>query len=170
MPGTSAAARRRCSRRPRTPAPQVASAQIVGGNSILLRTGQLTNGQLTAVQDAVASAAGVSPSRSARRRSAPQWGHDITDKALHRPGGVPGRGRGASWPSGSSRRWRSAAIAALFHDLLLTAGVYSLVGFEVTPSTVIGLLTILGFSLYDTVVVFDKVDENTKGLASAAPG
>src|SRR5205085_6275403 len=59
-------------------------------------------------------------------------------------------------------------IAALFHDLLLTAGVYSLVGFEVTPSTVIGLLTILGFSLYDTVVVFDKVDENTKGLSGSA--
>jgi preprotein translocase subunit SecF len=55
-------------------------------------------------------------------------------------------------------------MAALVHDLVVTAGVYSLVGFEVTPSTVIGLLTILGFSLYDTVVVFDKVAENTKGL------
>jgi preprotein translocase subunit SecF len=51
---------------------------------------------------------------------------------------------------------------------VVTAGVYSLVGFEVTPSTVIGLLTILGFSLYDTVVVFDKVDENTKGLSGGA--
>jgi len=57
-----------------------------------------------------------------------------------------------------------AGLAALVHDLLLTAGVYSLVGFEVTPGTVIGLLTILGFSLYDTVVVFDKVRENTRGL------
>src|SRR6266550_8209606 len=57
-----------------------------------------------------------------------------------------------------------AAIVALIHDLVLSAGVYSLVGFEVTPSTVVGLLTILGFSLYDTVVVFDKVDENAKGL------
>jgi len=57
-----------------------------------------------------------------------------------------------------------AGLAALVHDLLLTAGVYSLVGFEVTPGTVIGLLTILGFSLYDSVVVFDKVDENTRGL------
>jgi preprotein translocase subunit SecF len=55
-------------------------------------------------------------------------------------------------------------MVALVHDLVVTAGVYSLVGFEVTPSTVIGLLTILGFSLYDTVVVFDKVDENTKGI------
>jgi preprotein translocase subunit SecF len=57
-----------------------------------------------------------------------------------------------------------AALAALVHDVLVTAGVYSIVGFEVTPATVIGLLTILGFSLYDTVVVFDKVKENTRGL------
>ncbi|OLT35095.1 protein-export membrane protein SecF [Rhodococcus sp. CUA-806] len=57
-----------------------------------------------------------------------------------------------------------AALAALFFDLLVTAGIYSLVGFEVTPATVIGLLTILGFSLYDSVVVFDKVEENTRGV------
>jgi preprotein translocase subunit SecF len=62
-------------------------------------------------------------------------------------------------------RWMAvAALAALVHDVLVTAGVYSIVGFEVTPATVIGLLTILGFSLYDTVVVFDKVRENTRGL------
>ena len=57
-----------------------------------------------------------------------------------------------------------AALTALGFDLITTAGVYSLVGFEVTPATVIGLLTILGFSLYDTVIVFDKVEENTKGF------
>ncbi|MHA6794900.1 protein translocase subunit SecF [Pseudonocardia bannensis] len=57
-----------------------------------------------------------------------------------------------------------AALVALLHDVVITAGIYSIVGFEVTPSTVIGLLTILGFSLYDTVVVFDKVKENTRGL------
>ena len=62
-------------------------------------------------------------------------------------------------------RWMAvSALAALIHDITVTAGVYSLVGFEVTPATVIGLLTILGFSLYDTVVVFDKVKENTRGL------
>ena len=60
------------------------------------------------------------------------------------------------------------AMAALLHDIIVTAGIYSLVGFEVTPSTVIGFLTILGFSLYDTVVVFDKVDENTKDLEKSA--
>ncbi|WP_344931396.1 protein translocase subunit SecF [Saccharopolyspora gregorii] len=62
-------------------------------------------------------------------------------------------------------RWMAvAALIALLHDVVVTAGIYALTGFEVTPSTVIGLLTILGFSLYDTVVVFDKVKENTRGL------
>ncbi|EWC58058.1 Protein-export membrane protein SecF [Actinokineospora spheciospongiae] len=62
-------------------------------------------------------------------------------------------------------KWMAvAALAALVHDIVITAGVYSIIGFEVTPATVIGLLTILGFSLYDTVVVFDKVKENTRGL------
>ncbi len=57
-----------------------------------------------------------------------------------------------------------SALATLVFDLMTTAGVYSIVGFEVTPATVIGLLTILGFSLYDTVIVFDKVEENTQGF------
>ena len=61
-------------------------------------------------------------------------------------------------------RMAVAALVALVHDVVVTAGIYSMTGFEVTPGTVIGLLTILGFSLYDTVVVFDKVQENTRGL------
>lgn len=58
--------------------------------------------------------------------------------------------------------WKMAlgAITALLHDLILTAGAYSLVGFEVTPATVVAVLTILGYSLYDTVVVYDKIREN----------
>jgi preprotein translocase subunit SecF len=62
------------------------------------------------------------------------------------------------------RYMAAAALAALVFDVVTTAGVYSLVGFEVTPATVIGLLTILGFSLYDTVIVFDKVEENIHGF------
>ena len=62
----------------------------------------------------------------------------------------------------------TAAIVALLFDMITTAGIYSIVGFEVTPATVIGLLTILGFSLYDTVIVFDKVEENTRGLKHTA--
>ncbi|WP_433295076.1 protein translocase subunit SecF [Actinoplanes sp. CA-030573] len=66
--------------------------------------------------------------------------------------------------------WRmaAAAVSSLLLDLILTAGVYSLVGFEVTPSTVIGFLTILGYSLYDVVVVFDKVQENTRGITAGS--
>ena len=65
--------------------------------------------------------------------------------------------------------WRMAiaAFVALLHDIVITIGVYALTGFEVSPTTVIGLLTILGYSLYDTVVVFDKVRENTAGLLTS---
>lgn len=67
------------------------------------------------------------------------------------------------------REWRMSVggIVALAHDLVITAGVYALSGFEVTPATVTGLLTILGYSLYDTVVVFDKVRENTRGILTS---
>jgi preprotein translocase subunit SecF len=66
--------------------------------------------------------------------------------------------------------WRMAvaAVSSLLLDLVLTAGVYSLIGWEVSPSTVIGFLTILGFSLYDVVVVFDKVQENTRGITAGS--
>ncbi len=66
--------------------------------------------------------------------------------------------------------WRMAvaALSSLLLDLILTAGVYSLVGFEVSPSTVIGFLTILGYSLYDVVVVFDKIQENTRGITAGS--
>ena len=69
------------------------------------------------------------------------------------------------------REWRMsvAAIVALAHDMIITVGVYALTGFEVTPATVTGFLTILGYSLYDTVVVFDKVRENTKDSPDVDP-
>ena len=65
-------------------------------------------------------------------------------------------------------RMAIAAFIALLHDLVITTGIYALAGFQVSPATVIGLLTILGYSLYDTVVVFDKVRENTAGLLGGA--
>ena len=61
-----------------------------------------------------------------------------------------------------------AAIIAVVHDIIITVGVYAITGFEVTPATVVAFLTILGFSLYDTVVVFDKIRENTPSLGSRA--
>jgi preprotein translocase subunit SecF len=59
-----------------------------------------------------------------------------------------------------------AAILAVIHDVFITVGIYAVVGFDVTPATIIGFLTIMGYSLYDTVVVFDKVRENTKSIAA----
>jgi preprotein translocase subunit SecF len=146
---------------------EVATAQLVGGDTILLRTGELDNDGERAVVDAVADAAGVQPDQVSPESVSAEWGNDITDQALialvvflvavvlflavrFQP------------------KMAVGAIAALVHDIVVTAGVYSLIGFEVTPSTVIGFLTILGFSLYDTVVVFDKVDENTKDLERGA--
>ena len=61
-----------------------------------------------------------------------------------------------------------SAIVAVVHDVFITVGIYALVGFDVTPATVIGFLTILGYSLYDTVVVFDKVRENTKSIGATS--
>ncbi len=91
------------------------------------------------------------------------WGDQITDKALIAL--VVFLALAAVYITVRYERYMAmAALATLVFDLVVTAGVYSIVGFEVTPATVIGLLTILGFSLYDTVIVFDKVEENTHGF------
>jgi preprotein translocase subunit SecF len=145
----------------------VASAQVVGGNTILLRTGALDNDGERAVVEAVAGAAGVASDEVSPESVSAEWGQDITDQALLALA-VFLVAVIAFLAIRFQPKMAVGAIAALLHDLVVTAGVYSLVGFEVTPSTVIGLLTILGFSLYDTVVVFDKVDENTRGLEQSA--
>ena len=102
------------------------------------------------------------------RRSAPPGAARSPSRRL-RAGDLPGARDGLHLAALRVADGRRGAVSALLLDLVLTAGVYSLVGFEVTPSTVIGLLTILGFSLYDIVVVFDKVQENTRGHHRAAP-
>ncbi|MGY1666546.1 protein translocase subunit SecF [Geodermatophilus sp. SYSU D00696] len=145
----------------------VASAQVVGGDEILLRTGALDNEGERAVVDAVADAAGVAPDQVSPESVSAEWGQDITDQALLALA-VFLVAVIAFLAIRFQPKMAVGAIVALLHDLVVTAGVYSLVGFEVTPSTVIGLLTILGFSLYDTVVVFDKVDENTRDLEKTA--
>ncbi|WNV77446.1 protein translocase subunit SecF [Geodermatophilus sp. DSM 44513] len=145
----------------------VASAQVVGGDTLLLRTGALDNDTERAVVDAVAGAAGVDPGQVSPESVSPEWGQDITRQAL-----VALAVFLVAVVLFLAVRFQPkmaiGAIAALLHDIVLTAGVYALVGFEVSPSTVIGFLTILGFSLYDTVVVFDKVDENVRDLDRTA--
>jgi preprotein translocase subunit SecF len=146
---------------------EVASAQIVGGNTILLRTEQLDTDAERAVTDAVAAAAGLDPSAVSEEAVSAEWGDDITDQALIALA-VFLVAVIAFLALRFEPKMAVGAIAALVHDIVVTAGIYSLIGFEVTPSTVIGFLTILGFSLYDTVVVFDKVDENVKDLDRSA--
>jgi preprotein translocase subunit SecF len=142
---------------------EVASAQIVGGNTVLLRTGQLDTDGEREVVAAVAEAAGIEPTQVSPESVSAEWGNDITDQALIALA-VFLLAVVLFLAVRFQPKMAIGAMAALLHDIVVTAGIYSLIGFEVTPSTVIGFLTILGFSLYDTVVVFDKVDENTKDL------
>lgn len=146
---------------------EVATAQIVGGDTVLLRTGALDNDTERAVVDAVAEAAGVEPGQVSPESVSADWGSDITEQALFALV-VFMVAVIAFLALRFQLKMAIGAMAALLHDIVVTAGVYALIGFEVTPSTVIGFLTILGFSLYDTVVVFDKVDENVKDLDKSA--
>ncbi|TFV66734.1 UNVERIFIED_ORG: protein translocase subunit SecF [Bacillus sp. AZ43] len=146
---------------------EVATAQVVGGDTLLLRTGALDNDAERSVVDAVAEAAGVAPDEVSPESVSAEWGQDITDQALIALV-VFLLAVVAFLALRFQPKMAIGAMAALLHDIIVTAGVYSLIGFEVTPSTVIGFLTILGFSLYDTVVVFDKVDENVKDLDRSA--
>ncbi|MDK3258437.1 protein translocase subunit SecF [Blastococcus capsensis] len=146
---------------------EVATAQVVGGNTLLLRTEQLDNEAERAVVNALAEAAGIAPDDVSPESVSAEWGGDITQQAL-----VALAVFLVAVVLFLAVRFQPkmavGAMAALAHDIVVTAGVYSLIGFEVTPSTVIGFLTILGFSLYDTVVVFDKVDENVRDLENSA--
>jgi preprotein translocase subunit SecF len=95
----------------------------------------------------------------------PSWGEEITDKAVR---ALVFFFVAIALYISFRFEWRMAigALAAVVHDILISVGIYSLTGFEVTPATVIAFLTILGFSLYDTIVVFDKVKENTRRVSS----
>jgi preprotein translocase subunit SecF len=140
-----------------------AAPQVVGSGGtrqIVVKTGELSVAEQDEVKLALADRFRKDVSVSAVSSS---WGGDITRKAL-RALAIFLVVVCVFIAIRFEPKMAIAAIVALVHDLLLSAGVYSLVGFEVTPSTVVGLLTILGFSLYDTVVVFDKVDENSRGI------
>jgi preprotein translocase subunit SecF len=140
-----------------------------GSATVQIRSETLTNDETEALRTALfdnfhPKGADGKPSKQAISDSAVSetWGGQITDKALIAL--VVFLVLAAIYITLRYERYMAiAALATLVFDLIVTAGVYSLVGFEVTPATVIGLLTILGFSLYDTVIVFDKVEENTHG-------
>jgi preprotein translocase subunit SecF len=145
-----------------------ASSPIVntsGSDNIRVQTEPLDLEEAATLTDLIIAAAGVGADDLSQSSIGPSWGEQVAQKAL--TGLIVFLILVVLFIWAYFREWKMsvAAIVALIHDVLITVGVYALSGFEVTPATVTGILTILGFSLYDTVVVFDKVRENTKNLA-----
>jgi preprotein translocase subunit SecF len=130
----------------------------------VIETKTLTPAEVTKVEQALVTAAGLSSTDQLDVTTVgSSWGSQITKKAIE--GLIIFLIAVIAYLS-IRFEWEMAvaAILALLHDLLITIGIYSLSGLQVSPSTIIALLTILGYSLYDTVVVFDKVRENTQGI------
>jgi preprotein translocase subunit SecF len=135
----------------------------VGTSAIRIHTAALTEQQGVEVRDALSEAYGANTDDISFTSIGPTWGKDVFISAI--------RGLAiflllaALFMTIYFRNWRMAisGIVALFHDMIITVGIYALVGWEITPATMIGFLTVIGYSMYDTVVVFDKVRENTKG-------
>jgi preprotein translocase subunit SecF len=141
--------------------------QQVGNDKIRIQTGSLPSEKSDALQDSLASTFSVSVDSIDTQIIGPSWGKEITRKALY---GLIGFLIVVVLylAMAFEPKMAIAAIVAVVHDVFITVGIYALVGFDVTPATVIGFLTILGYSLYDTVVVFDKVRENTRAITSTS--
>ena len=133
----------------------------VGTSSLRVQTQSLSDVDSESVRVALANAYHIDSSKVASSFIGANWGSDVTGKALN--GLLVFIVLAAIMMAIYFRtlKMSAAAMIALVHDLIITAGVYGALGFEVTPAAVIGFLTILGYSLYDTVVVFDKIRENT---------
>ena len=142
--------------------PQVTTS---GSNSLRIQTKALTQDQATTIGAELTKAGATEVSQNL---IGPTWGQQVASKAL--TGLLVFLVLVVLFIWAYFREWRMsvAAIVALAHDLVITAGVYAWSGFEITPATVTGLLTILGYSLYDTVVVFDKVRENTRNFLKSS--
>ena len=137
---------------------------VLGQDTLRVQTEQLDSVETAAVAEDLASAYEVSPEAISTSYIGPVWSGDVTQKMLR--GVIVFLVLVAVMMALYFRNLKAsaAAMSALFHDMLITIGVYLTVGFEITPGTVIGFLTVVGYSLYDTIVVFDKVRENTAGL------
>ena len=135
-------------------------ATVIGGNSVRVQT--VAAGERNdAAKASLAKAFGVPQTAVSASLIGPSWGESVSQKAIQALFVflvLVGLVMAAYF-----RTWKMAvsSLVALIHDLIVTVGIYALFGFEITPSSMIGFLTILGYSLYDTVVVFDKVRENT---------
>jgi preprotein translocase subunit SecF len=139
-----------------------AEVQIVNGEAVSLRTPSLTVegvGSAAAIRRDLGAQAGVDPVDVNIEDVGPTWGGEISRKAAI--GLVVVLAAITLYITlRFELKMAIGAIIALVHDVLITVGVYALTGREVTPETVIAVLTILGFSLYDTVVIYDKIKEN----------
>lgn len=140
-----------------------------GRRTVSVEVGDQPDTVRQTVQDAFAEEVGVNRDEISTSSTSSTWGKSITEKAIRAlviffvlvAGFIAWR---LEW------RMAGAAIVAMLHDVLLSVGIYSLLGFQLTPATVVAFLTILGFSLYDTIVVFDKVQENQRRyVASRIP-
>ena len=136
----------------------------MGSSSVRVQTNELSKAASDSLSAALARAYGVDAANVSATTIGPTWSSDVTGKAV--------RGLviffllvGALiWAYFRTWKMAAAALLALTHDIIITVGVYAASRFEVTPATIIGVLTILGYSLYDTVVVFDKIRENTEAF------
>jgi preprotein translocase subunit SecF len=136
----------------------------IAPGTMRIQTERLDDDQTLQLRDELVGAYGVQANEVTSSYVGPTWGADVTRQALW--GLVVFVVLAAFMMALYFRTWKMSvsALSGLVVVLILTAGIYSLSDFEVTPSAIIGFLTILGYSLYDTVVVFDKIRENTKDL------
>ncbi|RRS01652.1 protein translocase subunit SecF [Glycomyces terrestris] len=145
---------------------EVASGQVAGtgdGRSYIVRVGTMDTDAAAEVRDSMAAAAGIGADSISVSEVSATWGAAVSKQALIALIVFLVLVSAFIWIR-YERRMAIASLGALAHDIIITAGIYALVGFEITPSTIVGMLTILGYSIYDTVVVFDKVQENTAQL------
>jgi len=135
-----------------------------GAHNVIIQIKSVSTTQNTTVINAITKATGAAESDISQDHVGASWGKQVATKAIQ--GLIVFLIAVTIFIAMYTRQWKMsvAALVALAHDVVITVGVYALSGFEVTPATVTGFLTILGFSLYDTVVVFDKIKENTKNL------
>jgi preprotein translocase subunit SecF len=138
-----------------------------GSDAILIQTEELGPDDSAKVAGAIQDTVGATKDEISQSDIGASWGKEVASRSLQ--GLVVFLILVVLFIWAYFRQWKMsvAALVALAHDVLITVGVYALSGFEVSPATVTGVLTILGFSLYDTVVVFDKVRENTKDLRTS---
>jgi preprotein translocase subunit SecF len=147
-----------------------AEIQLVGGNQLSIRTSSITDltlSQRSQLIDSLAEQAGVTPNDVSTQVVGPTWGQQITRQAVI---GLVIVLLAIALYVTLRFEWKMAigALVAMVHDVVITGGVYALTGREVSPATVIAILTILGYSLYDTVVIYDKVKENVESPAVLA--